>query len=484
MKQKVSRGLRLPALVAGMVVIAAGCGSSNPTASPLGTPAAIGTAPNVTVVRWFVGIGEGTDPSQVAAERAFVASYNAQHNGIYINLEVVPTATAMDTLRSEVADGVGPDIVGPLGTQGRYGMSDEFLDLTAEMTKNNFNQTLYPAAMVNYFKDARGRQLGLPYLIDPGFIFYNKDIFAKAGLPDLPPKAGDEWNGQPWTWDTLASIAQKLTVDAKGKKATDAGFDPTKIVQYGFDFEWADLRRVGGCFASGSLVAGDGSATIPSGWLAAWNWYYNAIWTLHIAPTARASNSAYLGSGATITSGNVAMAASWSWAIPTYGSLDAAGHSDAKFKTWDMAVMPSYNGITSSPMDATTFEILKGTAHPDQAFQAMMAIMADKNLQSLYGGMPAIGADQAVWFRSYDEHLASIFPSNEVTWSVLQEMENYPSSPNPEMDTPNPDKVAALTDAFYNRLRSVQGLDVTAEAGNLQTSLQRAFDQAAAASPS
>ena len=98
--------------------------------------------------------------------------------------------------------------------------------------------------------------------------------------------------------------------------------------------------------------------------------------------------------------------------------------------------------------------------------------------------MPAVTADQKAWFEAYDVHLASIFPGNKVTWSVLQEMENYPSTPNPEADVPNSDRVATLTDNFYNRLRSVQGIDVNAEATSLQTALQRAFDQAAAASPS
>ena len=37
----------------------------------------------------------------------------------------------------------------------------------------------------------------------------------------------------------------KLTVDTNGKDATEAGFDPTSIEQWGFEPQRDDLRQVG-----------------------------------------------------------------------------------------------------------------------------------------------------------------------------------------------------------------------------------------------
>jgi hypothetical protein len=123
---------------------------------------------------------------------------------------------------------------------------------------------------------------------------------------------------------------------------------------------------------------------------------------------------------------------------------------------------------------------MKASAHPDEAFQAMVAIMADKNLQIVYGGMPAATSDQQAWFDQFDAYLDKIFPGNKVSWSVLQEMENYPANPSPEADMPNFAKVINLTRAFYANLEGTASLNVDTELTKLQTDIQKAFDEAAA----
>jgi multiple sugar transport system substrate-binding protein len=460
----------IPALLLG------GCGSTTVTPSP--TPVATATPVptptpipplNRSIVRWFVGIGAGNDATQVAAEKAFVDAYNASQGKIYISLEIVPNASAYDVLAGELAAGTGPDIVGPVGYKGLHGLTGNILDLTSEITKNSYDRTRFPAAVMDYWKQG-GAQIGLPYLIYPGFIFYNKDIFAKASLPNLPKKVGEKWNGQDWTWDTLATVAAQLTVDNKGKKSTDAGFNAAAISQYGVDFQWSDARRMASCFSPGTFAGPDGNATIPDGWTAAWKWYYNAMWKTHIAPTGRVLATAQLNYGSTISTGAVAMEPSWAWAIDSYS---VAGK--AAFAKWDMAVMPSYKGTTTSPMDASTFLIMKTTAHPDDAFQAMTAIMADKTLQKAYLGMPAATADQKPWFTAFDAKLATAFPDNTISWTVLQEMENYPAVPSQEADVPGYLKVVQLYTTFYNRFQTTNGLNMDNEISKLKYDIQRAF---------
>jgi multiple sugar transport system substrate-binding protein len=471
-------GSRLTALAVITALVVGACGPSpvKPTPVPSVPPLATPASP-VTIVRWFVGLGKGNDANQVNAEKAFVTAYNASQAKIYINLEIVPASAAYDTLKAEIADGAPPDIVGPVGVRSRNGFAGAFLDLTGEVSKIGYDMTRYPSSLVSMFQQGKEGLVGLPYLIDPGFIFYNKDVFAKAGLPNLPKKVGDQWNGKDWTWDTLQTVAAQLTVDNKGRKSTDAGFDVNNITQYGFDFQFSDGRRTASTFASGTFLGADGTAVIPDAWKAAWTWYYNALWKTHTSPPAKVVNSALM-NGSTVASGKVAMAASWPWAIDTYGALDKTGHTTAKFTNWDIAVMPSYNGATSSPIDTDTFVITKGSQHPDAAFQAMTAIMADKALQVAYGGMPASTTDQPAWFAEFDKYLAKIFPGNTVSWSVLQEMENYPSVPSPEADLPNFQKVINLTATFYTKMQTSSGLNITNEMANLQAQIQKAFEQA------
>ena len=59
-------------------------------------------------------------------------------------------------------------------------------------------------------------------------LYYNKDMFDKAGVP-YPPAHADN----AWTWEEFIEVAKKLTFDKNGKRPIDDGFDPQNIVQYG-----------------------------------------------------------------------------------------------------------------------------------------------------------------------------------------------------------------------------------------------------------
>jgi multiple sugar transport system substrate-binding protein len=475
-------------VVAYAAVQSAGNPAHTPAASPSASPGASPTPgylvdqtgspiANRTTVRWFVGLGSGTLTPQIEAEKAFVASYNATNrDGIAIQLEVVENSTASEALRAEIAAGNAPDIVGPVGVIGRNGLSGGFLDLTDEIRKNNVDMTAYDSSLVRFLREG-GAQIGIPYDISPGYIWYNKDMFAAAGLPDLPTKIGELYQGQPWTWDNLAQVAASLTVDKNGFHATDAGFDKNGIVKYGMDFQWADARRIASCFGSGTFLAADGrTAQIPSVWTDAFKWYYNAIWKGHYVPNGAAEVSPILGSGRLMSSGRLAMNAGWAWSITSIASAAA----DSKVKSWDIAAMPSWNGTTTSPLDADTFTILKSSTNPDAAFKAMLAIIADPSLMKNYGSEPARTADQAAYFDSFDKTLAPIFPGNHVTWSVLTEMAAVPAIPSHEADMPNATKANADITAFLGRLKNTAGLNIDTELAKLQQALQKDFDSSSA----
>lgn len=454
--------------------------STSPSASP--TPGYLVDQTSTpiagrTTVRWFVGLGSGTLTSQIEAQKAFVADYNANNkDGIAIQLEVVENATASEVLRTEIAAGNAPDIVGPVGVIGRNGLSGDFLDLTDEIQKNKVDLTVYDSPLITFLQEG-GAQIGIPYDIFPGYIWYNKDMFAAAGLPDLPTKIGELYQGQPWTWDALAKVAASLTVDKNGFHSTDAGFDKNGIVKYGMDFQWADARRIASCFGGGTFLGADGkTAQIPAAWADAFKWYYNAIWKGHYIPDGAAEASSILASGYPMSSGRLAMNAGWAWSITSIASAAA----ESKVKSWDIAVMPSWNGITTSPLDADTFTILKTSKNPDAAFTAMQAIMADPSLMKNYGGEPARTADQAAYFASFDKTLAPIFPGNHVTWSVLTEMATVPAVPSHEADMPNATKANADIMAFLSRLKNTSGLNIDTELAKLQQTLQKDFDSAAA----
>jgi len=78
------------------------------------------------------------------------------------------------------------------------------------------------------FKGPDGKTVAYSTANEILLLYYNKDMFDKAGVP-YPPATADK----AWTWDEFVAAAKKLTFDASGKTPNDAGFNPNSIVQYG-----------------------------------------------------------------------------------------------------------------------------------------------------------------------------------------------------------------------------------------------------------
>jgi len=144
-------------------------------------------------------------------------------------------------------------------------------------------------------------------------LYYNKDMFDKAGVA-YPPKTTEE----AWTWDEFIEVAKQLTFDRNGNTPNDADFDPQNIVQYGALVEnlpwqletWA-ISNGGGYFAENGSGVIIGQAKSIEG--------IQKVADLHLV-----HNVAPLSTGSTddsiqrsIIAGTVAMATGGQWNIGT-----------------------------------------------------------------------------------------------------------------------------------------------------------------------
>ena len=115
-----------------------------PTASPTPLPAMPGgptptpgvlfksepTMPDRTPVRWYVGLGAGSDPAVIEAQAQLVEEYNASQDEIELVMEIVSNNIAAQELQDRIDSGQAPDLVGPIGTYVRASFASEALDLT------------------------------------------------------------------------------------------------------------------------------------------------------------------------------------------------------------------------------------------------------------------------------------------------------------------------------------------------------------------
>jgi multiple sugar transport system substrate-binding protein len=425
-----------------------------------------------TQVRWYVGLGSGGDAPTVLVEKKVVEDFNKSQSEIELVLDVVGNAQAYNTLATQISGGNAPDIVGPVGIRGRDSFKGAWADLEPLVNKYKYDLSQYDKAMVDFYRTKGQGLVGLPYAIFPSFIYINRALFKEAGIPLPPQKFGQNYvdeNGKskPWDVNTLREIAVKLTVDANGLTPNDKGFDPDKIVQFGFGQQFGDLRGVATLFGADSIVAADGkSAQLPANWVAGWKWMYDGMWKDHFYPTKTYSDSDLLSKGDWFASGKIAM---------DYCHLWYAGFADIAKYDWTTAVAPSYKGKTTAKMHADTFEITRYSKKQDAAFKAMTYLMGSQELLQAYGGMPAKKSLQQSFLSNFAK---TKFPGNDVNWQVVMDSIAYADNPNHESYMPSFQEASTRYTQFYDLMVSTAGLDLAKEESALKADLTGIFKAA------
>ena len=128
-------------------------------------------------VRWYVGLGAGTDAPLVAAQEEVVADFNASQDAIELVLEIVDNEQAYDVLSTQIAAGNAPDIVGPMGIRGRASFPGAWLDLTPQIEANSYDLSDFDPALIDFYRVEGEGQLGIPFAVFPSFLMYNIDLF-------------------------------------------------------------------------------------------------------------------------------------------------------------------------------------------------------------------------------------------------------------------------------------------------------------------
>jgi multiple sugar transport system substrate-binding protein len=447
--------------------------SQNVAITPEPVPTSQGglTADGKVLIRWFVGLGTGAQPDQIADEQAVVTEFNESQDKIVLSLEIYQNTTAYDILSTQIASNTAPDIIGPVGFRGFYAYGDQLLDLQPYIDETGYDLSGMDPAILAAYNEGFGGQVGIPFAIYPSFIYYNKDLFDEANLAYPPTKVGDKYEGQDWNWDTLTELAKKLTVDTAGNDATSASFDSSSIDQWGYYMQWTDPRGWGTQRGAGSVVADDGSAQVPDNWREAWTWFYDGMWTDHFVPTGAENRSDQLGPDNAFQSGNVAMDFVHLW----YTCCVWPAEGTPNTPNFGIAVPPaSDDGTTTAKLHSDTFGILKSSAHPDEAFEVLTYLLNNETLIARYGALPAVSSKQAAFFEALDAR----FAPNEIDWQIALDMLSYPDVPSHEADMPNFLKSDAAIKAFQEKLITTPDLDLEAEFDALEATLQQLFDEA------
>ena len=480
-------------VIASMVLTACGgapvateppAAATEPPAAATEPPAAATEPPassDKIQIRWFVGLGTGTNPEQVAIQEEVVADYNASQDAIELVLEIVPYDAARDTLSTQIASGAGPDIVGPVGWDGSNDFYGQWLDITPQIEASGFDTGIFDPALLKFYQTEEG-QVGLPFAVFPGAFYFRPDLFDEAGL-NYPPQVYGEKYVMPdgsevdWNWETITEIAKLLTVDVNGLNSTEDGFDRTQIVQVGYEPQWQSILSIGTFYGGAEKIySGDAKgsyeSTIPDSWKEGFQWFYDGMWGEQpfIATGALAAAPEF-GNGNLFNAGKAAMGLTQTWYTCCLADFAAAGNE------FQLGIQPiGVNGEVNGRIDADTFRILKTTEHPQEAFDVLAYLIttgADK-LLPVYGAMPAVPEKTQAFFDKKSEEYPFV---TEESWNVFVQGLAYPDTPSAEQYKPNSIKGTARFTTFADLLRNTEGLDFDAEYQKLVDDLNAIYNE-------
>jgi multiple sugar transport system substrate-binding protein len=454
------------------------------TQAPAPTPVAQQPAPTDRVrVRWFVGLGTGTDPGQIVVQEEVVEEFNRSQNEIELVLEVVPYEASRDTLSTQIASGNGPDIIGPVGWGGSNAFFGQWLDIGPLIQQTGFDTSIFDPALVEFYQTEEG-QVGLPFAVFPAAVYFIPAYFDEVGLAYPPQQYGEQYelDGRmvEWNWDTFTEVARRLTIDVNGRTANEEGFDRDQIVQVGYSPQWqTHVNYIGSYVAGGAPVydgntRGEYTSTIPDRWKEAVRWYYEGMWgDQPFIPTGPLSAAPEFGAGNVFNTGKAAMAVTPLWYTCCLGDLRSAGIE------FQAAAMPvGTNREVNGRVDADTFRIWQGTRNPEAAFTVLTYLLTDgaSKLLPIYGAMPAIPEKQDAFFDVKSQDYPFV---TDASWDIFRAGLSYPDNPSAEQYQPNYteawDRQQTLIDLLNNTPPSQ--IDFDAEWQKMIDDLNRIYNQ-------
>jgi multiple sugar transport system substrate-binding protein len=339
-------------LVIVALLLLTACGGNKATVATSAAPGSASAVPSVTSAAPVkITYMEWGDPAELDVWKAIVSDFEAANPNVTVDVQVSDWDSYWTKLKTLLAANSSPDVFAmdaPLYLD--YQARGSLLNLQPYIDKNPGMLDGLFANTLEAYKTPQG-YFGLPRDFQTIVVFYNKDMFDKAGV--AYPKAG-------WTYDDLRATAKALTKDTNG----DGTIDQFGYVIDPWDMEpgWSEIIWAYG----GDIISADHTKTLIGEPKArqAWQFLYDMMLVDKTIPDPN-TTSQY--GGDLFLSGNAAMMAMGHWAVPSY--------SEATFK-WDVVPMPAGPAGQATSVNSAGFVVGKDSAHPDAAFAFIKFVLS------------------------------------------------------------------------------------------------------------
>lgn len=278
-----------------------------------------------------------------------VKAFNAAHpDAIEVDLQFLPYDQYWQKIDLAYASNQPYDIYyWDVQAYGHF-KKDLLLDVQSylQQTGDMLDASKYPVELYEPWKFGKGNMYAVPENLQTMVMYYNKDIFDKAGM---------KYPDDTWTWDDVITAAKALTV-REGDNVTQWGMDIGDLsVWWGLQtLSWSQ----GDAFFDKVIEPTKFNMSSPAN-IASMRFVQDLIWKEKIAPNA-AQRSAVGQDVGIFESGRTALRPAGGWLISGFSSLP--------FK-WDIAPLPKWKDKRVVPYWMGGWVIPKATKVPDAAFE-------------------------------------------------------------------------------------------------------------------
>lgn len=321
---------------------------------------------------------------ELAIDEAIVDSFEVRHPHIPVCYESLEgSGVYREKVLTSIAAGTPPGVFLLDGIDiPAFVSRGVTLDLAPFVTRVGLDTAAFQPGILHLFMSG-GHLWAFPKDYTPMVIYYNKDMFDRAGVPY--PKAG-------WTWRQFLADARRLTRDTNGDgKPDEWGFGWPRDFFYLQSWIWAgggDLLSPDGRHATGYL---DSPATDS-----AVQFYLDLVQRYHVAARVEMFRRT-LGIARLFYSGKVAMMQSGHWDEPTL--LDQERHGRLRF---GVAPMPMKAGVAPvTPIYASGWAVPRDAPHRKWSVE-VAAFLSSRIAQRVrardglaVSAMPAVAAAEA-----------------------------------------------------------------------------------------
>ena len=221
--------LKLSAMAGTGLILASCQPAATPTPKPAAKPAEKATAPPAKEEKVEVTylVRSDLSPTMKEWEDVTVKEFEEMHPNIKVNVIGVPWGDYNAKLLAMYAADMQPEISANYAAGfATFYANDAIVALDDFVASKGVDLSVFEPACIAAL--TRGGKLwAMPLAHMPVILFYNRDLFDKAGV-DPPPK---DWSDTSWTTDKLLEVSRKLSHDVD---------DPTKA-EWGVDFETGQL---------------------------------------------------------------------------------------------------------------------------------------------------------------------------------------------------------------------------------------------------